>query len=107
MKSKPAQLALACARTGIRKEKKRVQKLLKAELTQVGNHYARPLTLTATARLSEVTVSSSGPTDMDGSKMAPKGSTKEAVLLGLNVTFALGRYLVLNEERVMNACGVQ
>lgn len=51
-------------------------------------------------------MSSSGPTDMDGSKMAPKGSTKEAVLLGLNVTFALGRYLVLNEERVMNACGV-
>lgn len=53
-----------------------------------------------------VTVSSSGPTDMDGSKMAPMGSTKEAVLLGLNVTFALGRYLVLNEERVMNACDV-
>lgn len=87
-------------------KKKRVQQLLKAELTQVGNHYAQPLTLTATARLSEVTVSSSGPTDMDGSKMAPMGSTKEAVLLGLNVTFALGIYLVLNEKRVMNACDV-
>lgn len=40
-------------------------------------------------------MSSSGPTDMDGSKMAPTGSTKEAVRLELNVMFSLARYLVL------------
>lgn len=35
--------------------------------------------LTATTRLRQVTLSSSGPTDMEGSKMAPRGSMKETV----------------------------
>lgn len=42
--------------------------------------------------------SSSGPTDMEGSKMAPRGSRKVTVKL-VNVTFSLGRYLVLKAER--------
>lgn len=36
---------------------------------------------TATARLSDVTLSSSDPTDMLGSKMAPAGSIKDTVKL--------------------------
>lgn len=52
-------------------------------------------TLTATIRLRQVTVSSSVPTDIDGSKMAPVGSTKETVMLSLKVMFSFGRYRVL------------
>lgn len=51
-------------------------------------------TLTATTRLRQVTLSSSVPLDRSGSKMAPKGSEKETVLLAWAMSF-LGRYLVL------------
>lgn len=40
-------------------------------------------------------MSSSVPTDIDGSKMAPVGSTKETVMLSLKVMFSFGRYRVL------------
>lgn len=40
-------------------------------------------------------LSSSVPTDIDGSKMAPEGSTKETVEFLEKVMFSLGRYLVL------------
>lgn len=54
------------------------------EKTQSGRQKGREMVVeihTATARLSVVKLSSSVPTDMPGSKMAPKGSTKDTVKL--------------------------
>lgn len=44
-------------------------------------------------------MSSSVPTDMLGSKMAPTGSTKDTVKLSLKVIFVLGIKRVLEDNR--------
>lgn len=54
---------------------------------------------TATARFSDVNVSSSVPTDMSGSKMAPYGSTNDTVKFSLKVIFLLGIKRVLEDSR--------
>lgn len=46
-----------------------------------------------------MTLSSSGPTDMDRSKMAPAGSVKETVASSPKVMFSLGRNLVLVRDQ--------
>lgn len=71
--------------------------ILAAELHEIRNKNTSAVIHTATARFREVMLSSSVPTDMEGSKMAPLGSRKETVSFSWNVTLSFARYLVLKE----------
>lgn len=56
-------------------------------------------TLTATTRLRQVTLSSSEPADIEGTKMAPAGCTKETIMFPW-VMLSLARYRVLMSKKV-------